>query len=416
MGDLFNPPAPPTGGTAAPQGVGGQLTNFLTNPLIGSALSGYFGAIGAPRLSGLGGALSQGGLAAMSALPKYQKAQQEAQLFPLTYQKTQQDLETGKITQQEAKQKLQEAQELEEQRKTLTPEQQLQSRLDPTGFAQQQMRLSGNKDLSNQLTQYAAQNPGSDESRFYSQIAPLVAGSGTPVSMSDITSAFHNNQETALQAKLNAAQIGMYGAQTQEATLAAKRTAMDINLVQQMPLTDRMDMAQGLKPQTWYNPTTGQERVGTRPQTGEISLEQAPKTQDFYDPKTRGWSQGVVAQPGQIPGDAARWMLTLPVQYQGIWQKAYSDYINNYKASTHIPFFGGSSAEQLNDAAVQAANQVVQNTMSGQYGTGTSGGGVGTGAGTSNPLINPASISTPAMPGATPGAAATTTPDWSSKY
>jgi hypothetical protein len=93
MGQWFNQQQPTTGteapaqagGVTAPQGGGfGQgLTNLLSNPLLGTALTGYFGAIGAPRLSGMGGALSRGGLMAMSNLPNLIKAQQEQQLLPI---------------------------------------------------------------------------------------------------------------------------------------------------------------------------------------------------------------------------------------------------------------------------------------------------------------------------------------------
>jgi hypothetical protein len=70
-------------GFPTPQPSFGQgLTNLLTNPLVGTALTGYLGAIGAPRRSGLGGALSRGGLMAMMNLPNLTSAQAQQALLP----------------------------------------------------------------------------------------------------------------------------------------------------------------------------------------------------------------------------------------------------------------------------------------------------------------------------------------------
>src|SRR5271166_883497 len=61
---------------------GGGLTGFLSSPLVQSALGGYFSAAGSPRLAGLGGRISAGGLGALggfNAAEANQAKQQQAQ-------------------------------------------------------------------------------------------------------------------------------------------------------------------------------------------------------------------------------------------------------------------------------------------------------------------------------------------------
>jgi hypothetical protein len=65
----------------APQS-GGGLTGFLGSPLTQAALQGYFSAAGSPRLAGLGGRISAGGLGALggfNAAEANQAKQQQAQ-------------------------------------------------------------------------------------------------------------------------------------------------------------------------------------------------------------------------------------------------------------------------------------------------------------------------------------------------
>jgi hypothetical protein len=488
MGDWFGQNAPPAAGlapgvtptpdvagatpgaapaTAAPpqQGWGQGLTNFLSNPLVGTALTGYLGAIGAPRRSGLGGMLSRGGLAAMYNLPELMKAQQAQQLFPLTWQEKQQAIAKGGQEMQVEAQKLKEAQETEAERAALPPSQRFLSRIAPTQFATSQMAQQGNQDLSTKLQQLAAQNPNTDQSRFYSEIAPLVAGSSVPVSMGDITSAFTSNKELDLRSKLNAAQIGQIQAQTGLTGIETQQQQLNLQAQQALPLTDRMDIAEGIKPQTWYNPTTGATRIGTRPQGNEVSQEsmqvqsqqlglaaqqslspqdrqdialgirpqvwyspskgttrvgtrpqgdevtqeQAPKVQEFYDPATKTFSQSLSPKPGQVPGDIARFMLQLPAQYQAAYQKGYTDYVNLYSKSTHIPYFGGMSADALQEEAHKAGLRAVEQAR-GNYNTAV---GDTTNTLTNTPAATPAAMPTPGAPGAasTPGGT-----NWWDKY
>jgi hypothetical protein len=68
-----NPPTPQSGG---------GLTGFLGSPLTQAALQGYFSAAGSPRLAGLGGRISAGGLGALggfNAAEANQTRQQQAQ-------------------------------------------------------------------------------------------------------------------------------------------------------------------------------------------------------------------------------------------------------------------------------------------------------------------------------------------------
>jgi hypothetical protein len=446
--------------------------NFLSNPLVGTALTGGLAALGAPRLGGLGGAISRGGVAAMYNLPNLMKAQQEQQLFPYTLQEKQQGIQKGALDIKSAQEKLDEEAELEKERAGLPPEQKLASRLAPTQFVQHQFALEGNKTLSGSLTAAAAAEPNTDRGRFFAEVAPLVAGSSVPVSMSDITSAYTNNQELSLRSKLNNAQIANLGQemqqrgqemQVQQAIPMSDRVQMaegarsqtfyspsnnsfrtglqpqgdevpsggpqiqqgiqqvqqgglNLQTLQQMSPDERKDTMMGARPQVFYSPSKGTSRLGTRPQGDEITQEQAPKTQDFYNPTTKQWSQGVVAPPGALPGDVARFMLQLPIQYQGVYEKAYTNFVNTYKASSHFPYFGGSSAQQLDNAAQAAAWGEVNRAMNlgnakGDTtnplatGTGSPGwGGVGTTGGGTAP------------PGTAPAAAPSSGADWTTKY
>jgi hypothetical protein len=287
------------------------------------------------------------------------------------------------------------------------------------------MNLTGNQDLGGKVLAAGQADPNSARGQFFTSIAPLVASSQTPVSMSDITAAFNDDRKVSLQQKLDDAQISnihseigersqqmqqrgldiqttmgmspqdrtllaqgarpqlMYnpntnsfrmalqpqgdevpsgGPQLQQGMQQTQVGGMNLQTLQSMSLDERKDTAMGAKPQVFYSPSHGTSRLGTRPQGDEVTQEQAPKMQDFYNPTTRTWSQGVTAPPGALPGDVARFMLQLPIQYQGIYQKAYSDYINAYKASSHM-ISGRLGAEELDTKAQQAAMDTVNQAM-----------------------------------------------------
>src|SRR5271154_1787759 len=54
-------------------------TNLISNPLVQAALGGYFSAAGSPRLAGVGGRISAGGLGALGGFNSAEAAQQKQQ-------------------------------------------------------------------------------------------------------------------------------------------------------------------------------------------------------------------------------------------------------------------------------------------------------------------------------------------------
>jgi hypothetical protein len=78
-----NPPS-----AAVPSQSGG-LTGLLSNPLTQAALQGYFSAAGSPRMAGLGGRISAGGLGALSGFNAAEGAQTKSQEQQLAIQKAQ---------------------------------------------------------------------------------------------------------------------------------------------------------------------------------------------------------------------------------------------------------------------------------------------------------------------------------------
>lgn len=80
--------------TTAPQGGGFMqgAANFLGNPLTQAALSGYFNAIGTPRLQGRGGMIANAGLGALQGFNTAETGQTKQQEEQIAMQKAQADL------------------------------------------------------------------------------------------------------------------------------------------------------------------------------------------------------------------------------------------------------------------------------------------------------------------------------------
>src|SRR5215472_8843488 len=225
MGDLMNPPTPQAAaipGQAAqpqqPMGWGEKLTNLISNPLVGTALTGYFGAIGAPRRSGLGG------LMAMANLPSLMQSQREAQLEPLQVAQAQQSLQKG---QQEIDLNTQKAKAIadlpaDQRSYALAAPQVL-----PT-IMQHQWNVAGNQQLGSQLQAMYSAHPDTPEGQFAGKFAGLVSNSAVPISPQEFWSAYSNNQELQLRDKLTGVQIGEAEMGAAEKGAAIKLTNMQV--------------------------------------------------------------------------------------------------------------------------------------------------------------------------------------------
>jgi len=283
MGDLMNPQTPQaaaiSGQPAQPQqplGWGQKLTNLLSNPLIGTALTGYFGAIGAPKRSGLGGMLSRGGLSAMANLPNLMQAQTQQELEPLQVAQYQQNIQKGAQEIDLNKQKMQAIANLPEDQRSyaLAAPQML-----PT-IMQHQWNIAGNQQLGSQLQAMYTAHPDTPEGQFAGKFAGMVTNSAVPISPQEFWSAYSNNQELQLRDKLTTAQVKEAEMGAAEKGAAIKLTNMQVNAWAGMTPDERIHHLMGDKEEMFYNPNTHQWRKDFAPEPGEVPESVAKGDQD----------------------------------------------------------------------------------------------------------------------------------------
>ena len=283
MGDLMNPPAPAAaaipGQPAPPQqpmGWGEKLTNLISNPLVGTALTGYFGAIGAPKLSGFGGALSRGGLTAMANLPQLMQSQRQAQLEPLQVAAYQQNIQKGAQDIELNKQKMQAIADLPADQRSyaLAAPQML-----PT-IMQHQWNIAGNQQLGSQLQAMYTAHPDTPEGQFAGKFAGMVSNSAVPISPQEFWSAYSNNQELQLRDKLTTAQVKEAEMGAAEKGAAIKLTNMQVQAWAGMTPDERIHHLMGDKQEMFYNPQTKQWRKDFAPEPGEVPESVAKADQD----------------------------------------------------------------------------------------------------------------------------------------
>ncbi len=301
-----------TGGPSTLSNLGTDATSLLGNPLTQAALGGYFSAAGSPRLAGLGGRISSGGLGMLGGF----NAAEQNQL-----KSTQEQLEIQKA-QAEAAQAAQQQKVFS----GLTPEKQEVATF--PGLASFQDKAAIQLNNKNAVAAFQAQYPNDPKAAAFSA---SYVDNPKAVSPGDIDADY--------QAHLQ----GPGKLTQQTADLAEKQAATKRDVAEAQHIGQPTP-----KLENWYNPNTKSWRQGTAPMSGEIPETVVRSAKSDQEVKARA----------------------------AAWQKAYADAKKTYittNTKTESHWMGPATKTPPTEADVDAyARQQADEQVNALYGaTGT---------------------------------------------
>lgn len=247
-------PATPQQQGATPQSGGFMqgATNFLSNPLTQGALGAYFGAIGAPRRSGLGGMLSQGGLTGLNAFNQ---------------------AETGRTKQEQEQLALQQAQ--------LAAQQAAQRQQVFSGLSPQQQQVATFPSLASFQQKAAIQEANKQSVAAFQAMHP-----------NDQTAAAFSQAYTQSDKYVAPGDIEKDYQEHLQAPVKQKET--ETRIAEQEAQTERLKRAPAAGTEAnWYDPTTKQYYRGAQKKPTDVpaSVAQASKTDQELKARAAAWQK-----------------------------------------------------------------------------------------------------------------------------